>query len=109
MAPTSNISCPGRYGIKAKVEEVNIYVPDGYVAYFTGVGFDEKSGGYFVIFNGSYNALHTFQNGVYCPAIPANTVQDRNTIITLESECNKSAGGCSHKVICDTSGCTVIP
>jgi hypothetical protein len=96
MTTTSKGPCPGRDNIEGLVQ-VQIEVPDGYVAYFMGWVFDGEDGGFFVTINGPYNGTHIFRSGVYCPPFPVNTDQTQATIELLEDLCRISGGKCSQK------------
>ena len=95
--------CPDRHETGTKSEQIEVKVASGQVAYIIGWGFGEedgniKTGGFFVTINGSYRKIHTIQNGVYCPPMPANTKQAQATEQSLQQECAVSSGGCSNRL-----------
>ncbi|MBK8784393.1 MAG: hypothetical protein IPO22_21945 [Anaerolineales bacterium] len=83
-----------------KLAEQEVWVKNGYVAYYTGWMFDRQNGGYFITFTGPYKASHTFGDGVYCPPVPIDTTLARSTRELLVKECEASKGGCSNPKTC---------
>ena len=98
-------ACPNRQNFpdSEKLAEQEIWVKNGYEAYYTGWLFDGQNGGYFITFKGPYKASHTFGNGVYCPPVPMDTELARSTEELLLKECEASEGGCSNAKTCTQS------
>ncbi len=99
------IACPNRQNFpeSEKLKEQEVWVKNGYVAYYAGWLFDGQNGGYFITFNGPYKAMHTFGNGVYCPPVQMDTALAKVTIELLAKECEASKGGCSNIKTCTQS------
>lgn len=77
---------PTKTGMDTTVQ-LNIDVPEGYVQYLGGTGFDDYlDGGAFVSITGPYSGTHLLYQGAYCPPVLANSPADNNARTKIYNE-----------------------